>query len=108
MKNDASKTMSRWVGGLKMNKTGMMSFYGWPPMISFKRDILIYIMLYVNSTCHCFATFVLILIWPDMACQVWTLKIDTATWPFLSLSDRRHGTFLKSTWRHAVFLKSTG
>ena len=37
-----------------------------------------------------------------------TLKIDTATRPFLGLNDMRHSTFLKSTGRHEVFLNSTG
>ena len=37
-----------------------------------------------------------------------TLKIDTATRPFLGLNDMRHSNFLKSTGRHETFLKSTG
>ena len=36
-----------------------------------------------------------------------TLKIVTATRPFLGLSDRQHGTFLTSTGQHSLFLIST-
>ena len=49
---------------------------------------------------------------------LWTPKIDTATQPFLGLSDMRHGTlskltgqygtFLNSAGRHEAFLNSTG
>ena len=39
---------------------------------------------------------------------VWTPKIDTATRPFLGLSDMRQGCFLNSTGGQDCFLNSTG
>ena len=43
---------------------------------------------------------------PEMIIGGVVPNINMATQPFLRFSDKRHGTFLKSTWRHEVCLKN--